>query len=126
MAITRNTSARTVSPTPSENSDIYYQDFNNRFASLSPAPSETADAFGWDGDATPAAVGSRDATPTAQHARASSPASVMEISAEEFPPLVAPAPATTTKPRAKGGKAAKGKAKATKAGTLPVYASLHI
>ncbi|KAJ7882704.1 hypothetical protein B0H13DRAFT_2344496 [Mycena leptocephala] len=61
--------------------------------SLSPAPSETANVFGWDGDATPAAVGSRDATPTAQHARASSPAS----------------------PRAKGGKAAKGKAKATKA-----------
>jgi hypothetical protein len=30
MAITRGTSARTASPTPSENSDMYYEDFNNR------------------------------------------------------------------------------------------------
>ncbi|KAJ7863363.1 hypothetical protein B0H13DRAFT_1899657 [Mycena leptocephala] len=114
MAITRGTSARTASPTPSDNSDMYYEDTNNRYASLSPAPSQTADAFGWDDAATPTPEVARAVTPTPQLARASSPASVVEISMDDFPPLPAPAPtpATVAKPRAKGGKATKGKGKA--------------
>jgi hypothetical protein len=119
MAITRGTSARTASPTPSENSNMYYEDTNNRYASLSPAPSQTVDTFGWDDAATPTPEVAREVTPTPQPTRASSPASVMEISMDDFPPLPAPAPtpATVAKPRAKGGKASKGKGKA-KAGTL--------
>ncbi|KAJ6496866.1 hypothetical protein DFH09DRAFT_1290187, partial [Mycena vulgaris] len=108
MAITRNNSARSSSPTPSEDSDLYYEHFD----SPSPAPSQTADAFGWESDTAPAPVGSRDVTPTPQAARPSSPASVVEIAREDFPPLAAPAPATVTKPRAKATKAKKGKAKA--------------
>ncbi|KAJ7819888.1 hypothetical protein B0H13DRAFT_2378121 [Mycena leptocephala] len=108
MAITRNSSTRSSSPTPSENSDIYYDDFN------SPAPSQTADALGWDNDATPAPMDSRDVTPTP---RVSSPASVTEISRDEFPPLAAPTLATVTKARTttKASKANKGKGKATRA-----------
>ncbi|KAJ7832703.1 hypothetical protein B0H13DRAFT_1914907 [Mycena leptocephala] len=108
MAITRNSSTRSSSPTPSENSDIYYDDFN------SPAPSQTADALGWDNNATPAPMDSRDVTPTA---RVSSPTSVTEISRDEFPPLAAPTPATVTKARTttKASKANKGKGKATRA-----------
>ncbi|KAJ7203482.1 hypothetical protein B0H12DRAFT_1243765 [Mycena haematopus] len=89
----------------SENSDIYYENLDEP----SPAPSETADLFGWASDAS-AYQDSRDVTPTPQPARASSPASVVEISPEEFPPLAAPAPATVTKARAKANKG-KGKAK---------------
>ncbi|KAF7344033.1 hypothetical protein MVEN_01692800 [Mycena venus] len=63
MAITRGTNARTASPTPSENSDMYYEDSNNRYTSLSPAPSQTADAFGWESDATPAPGAHHDDTP---------------------------------------------------------------
>ncbi|KAJ7894154.1 hypothetical protein B0H13DRAFT_2276515 [Mycena leptocephala] len=111
MAITRGTSARTASPTPSENSDMYYEDSNNRYASLSPVPSQTADVIGWDSDATPAPGELNDDTPTPQLARASSPASVVEISPDEFPPLPAPTPATITKARTKASKASKGKGK---------------
>ncbi|KAJ7845481.1 hypothetical protein B0H13DRAFT_2363608 [Mycena leptocephala] len=98
MAITRGTSARTVSPTPSENSDMYYDDSNNRYASLSPAPSQTANALGWDGDASPTPGEPRhDDTPTPQPARAPSPASVV--------------------PRTKASKAGKGKGKVKAAPT---------
>ncbi|KAJ7862540.1 hypothetical protein B0H13DRAFT_2354601 [Mycena leptocephala] len=75
MAVTRGTSARTASPTPSENSDIYYEDFNNRYASLSPVPSQTADVSGWDNEETPMPEEPHNDTPTPQLARASSPAS---------------------------------------------------
>ncbi|KAJ7115677.1 hypothetical protein C8R44DRAFT_739433 [Mycena epipterygia] len=110
MAITHNRSARSSSPTPSENSDMYYDDFDN--ASPSPTPSQTADPFGWESDGTPAPMDSRDATPT-QVAHPSSPPSVVEISREEFPPLPAEMPATATKPStAKATKAKKGKGKA--------------
>ncbi|KAJ7808098.1 hypothetical protein B0H13DRAFT_2152420, partial [Mycena leptocephala] len=118
MAITRGTSARTASPTPSENSDIYYEDFNNRYASLSPAPSQTADALGWGSDA---GEHRHDDTPTPQPARAPSPASVVVLSEDEFPPLPAPTPATVTKPRAKASKSkGKGKVKAA-----PTAAETH-
>ncbi|KAJ7784824.1 hypothetical protein B0H14DRAFT_2630636 [Mycena olivaceomarginata] len=113
MAITRNTSARASSPTPSENSDMYYEDFHH--TSSSPAPSQTADAFGWESDSTPAPMESCDVTPTPLSARPSSPASVVEISG----PLAA-VPTTATKPRAKATKASKGKAKAkTETPTTP-------
>ncbi|KAJ7878235.1 hypothetical protein B0H13DRAFT_2545678 [Mycena leptocephala] len=117
MAITRFSSARSSSPTPSENSDMYYEDLNN--ATPTPAPSQTADALGWETDDTPAPTDPHDVTPTAQTARATTPASVVEISAEDFPGLPAPAPATVTKPHAtKAAKAKKGKekAKTTEAG----------
>jgi hypothetical protein len=89
---------------------MYYDDLN------SPAPSQTADALGWDNDATPAPMDSRDVTPTVC---VPSPTSVMEISWDEFPPLAAPTPATVTKARTttKASKANKGKGKATRAGT---------
>ncbi|KAJ7873937.1 hypothetical protein B0H13DRAFT_2058071 [Mycena leptocephala] len=118
MAITRGTSARTASPTPSENSDMYYEDFNNRYASLSPAPSQTADALGWGSDT---GEHRHDDTPTPQPARAPSPASVVVLSEDEFPPLPAPTPATVTKPRAKASKSkGKGKVKAA-----PTAAETH-
>ncbi|KAJ7902917.1 hypothetical protein B0H13DRAFT_1882417 [Mycena leptocephala] len=99
MAITRFSSARSSSPTPSENSDMYYEDFDN----ATPAPSQTADALGWETDDNPAPTDPRDVTPTAQTARASTPAF---------------RPATVTKPRATKAaksKKAKEKAKATEA-----------
>ncbi|KAJ7829719.1 hypothetical protein B0H13DRAFT_2372403 [Mycena leptocephala] len=64
MAITRGTSARTVSPTPSENN---------------------CQCFGWDNTATPMPKEAHEVTPTPQPARTSSPASVIEISMDDFP-----------------------------------------
>ncbi|KAJ7920472.1 hypothetical protein B0H13DRAFT_185856 [Mycena leptocephala] len=93
---------------------MYYEDFDN----ATPAPSQTADALGWETDDNPAPTDPRDVTPTAQTARASTPASVVEISPEDFPTLQASAPATVTKPRATKAaksKKAKEKAKATEA-----------
>ncbi|KAJ7878007.1 hypothetical protein B0H14DRAFT_2567551 [Mycena olivaceomarginata] len=81
---------------------MYYEDFHH--TSPSPAPSQTADVF--------VPMESRDATPTPLTAHPPSPASVTEISRDEFPPLAVPVPATVTKPRAKTTKANKGKAKA--------------
>ncbi|KAJ7339890.1 hypothetical protein DFH08DRAFT_812267 [Mycena albidolilacea] len=115
MAITRNTSARASSPTPSENSDMYYEDFHH--TSPSPAPSQTTNVFGWESDSSLSPMESRDATPTPLTARPPSPASVTEISRDEFPPLAVPVPATVTKPCAKTTKANKGKAKAKAAAT---------
>ncbi|KAJ7318538.1 hypothetical protein DFH08DRAFT_1036314 [Mycena albidolilacea] len=77
MAITRNTSVRASSPTPSENSDMYYKDFHH--TSPSPAPSQTADAFGWESDSSLAPMELRDATPTPLTARPPSLALVTEI-----------------------------------------------
>ncbi|KAJ7245459.1 hypothetical protein C8J57DRAFT_1476414 [Mycena rebaudengoi] len=107
MVHTRTT--RSPSPAPSVESDFYWDNVD----SPSPAPSQTADPIGWESDSTPAPVESANATPTPQAARHSSPASVIEISGEDFPPLnaAAPAPATVTKPRAKAAKS-KGKKKA--------------
>lgn len=96
---------------------MYYEDFDN--ATPTPAPSQTADVLGWETDDTPAPADPRDVTPTAQTAHATTPALVVEISAEDFPALQAPVPATVTKPRAtKAAKAKKGKekAKTTEAG----------
>ncbi|KAJ7866291.1 hypothetical protein B0H13DRAFT_1898185 [Mycena leptocephala] len=117
MAITHNISARTASPTPSENSDQYYEDFDNHYISPSPAPSQTADAYRWESDATPVPMNSHNATPT-QPARMSSTASVTEISRDEFLPLAAPAPtpATTTKAHTK---ASKGKGNVTAKAETP-------
>ncbi|KAJ6632293.1 hypothetical protein B0H10DRAFT_2206668 [Mycena sp. CBHHK59/15] len=105
-------------PAQSENSDYYYDNFN----SPSPTPSQTADPLGWESDRTPAPMDSRDVTPT-QAERPSSPASVMEISREEFPPLTSLTPAAVTKPRAKAGKAKKGKGKAKE--TVIATAAVH-
>ncbi|KAJ7805497.1 hypothetical protein B0H13DRAFT_2387674 [Mycena leptocephala] len=90
---------------------MYYEDFDN--ATPSPASSQTADTFGWGTDNNPASSDPRDVTPTTQAARASTPASVVEISPEDVPTLQAPAPTTVTKPRAtKAVKAKKSKDKA--------------
>ncbi|KAJ7209241.1 hypothetical protein GGX14DRAFT_632480 [Mycena pura] len=115
MAITRSSSVQSSSPTPSENSDLYYKDFDGD--TPSPAPSQTADAFGWESEGTPVPTDPREVTPTPQVARTPSPASVVEITAEEFlalslSPAPAPAPATGVKARAKTLKAKKGKGKA--------------
>ncbi|KAJ7245836.1 hypothetical protein C8J57DRAFT_1476377 [Mycena rebaudengoi] len=99
MAITRN-SARTASPTPSDSSDVYWENFDDP-SSPSPAPSQTADAFGWESGSSPAPMDSNDATPTPQVAHTSPAASVGEISRDDFPPLEPPAPTTTSKPRGK-------------------------
>ncbi|KAJ6559271.1 hypothetical protein B0H10DRAFT_2240521 [Mycena sp. CBHHK59/15] len=73
---------RSSSPTPSENSDMYYKDFNN--ATPSPAPSQTADAFGWEIDDTP--------TPTDPETGGYLPGGP--------PHATSSRPATVTKPRA--------------------------
>ncbi|KAJ7861056.1 hypothetical protein B0H13DRAFT_2355287 [Mycena leptocephala] len=73
-------------PNGNHSCNMYYEDFNNRYASLSPVPSQTADVFGWDSDATSAPRDHHDDTPTPQPARAPSPASVVEILRDEFPP----------------------------------------
>jgi hypothetical protein len=100
----------TSSPTPSDSSNVYWQEADHDNAS--PAPSQTADAFGWDSDSSEAPFGSANATPTPTAVRPSTPASVVEISREEFPPLVASTPATAIKPRTKTSKG-KGKKKAS-------------
>ncbi|KAJ7138080.1 hypothetical protein C8R44DRAFT_848049, partial [Mycena epipterygia] len=111
MAITRNRSARTSSPTLSEDSDLYYDDHDLNYFSPSPAPSQADNPLGWDSDSTLVPLESTNATPTPQTMRPSTPASVVEISRDEFPPLEAHAPATATKPCAKTAKD-KGKKKA--------------
>ncbi|KAJ7681035.1 hypothetical protein DFH06DRAFT_1315757 [Mycena polygramma] len=123
MVTTRNNSARASSPTPSDSSDVYWDVANDRITP-SPAPSETADVFGWPSDAESIQgpmethLRSHDSTPTPQTARPSSPASVVEVSGEDFPSLVATTPTTVTKPRAKAAKAkGKGKAKAAAVAT---------
>ncbi|KAJ6617335.1 hypothetical protein B0H10DRAFT_2218670 [Mycena sp. CBHHK59/15] len=111
MAITRFSSACSSSPTPSENSDMYYEDFDH--ATPSPAPSQTADAYSWETDNAPVSTDPLNITPTAQAARASTPESMVEISPEDIAMPQAPAPATVTKPRtAKAAKQKKGKDKA--------------
>ncbi|KAJ7348665.1 hypothetical protein DFH08DRAFT_1000645 [Mycena albidolilacea] len=107
MAITHNTSACASSPTPSENSDMYYKSYDDV---SSPVPSQTADLYGWDSDLSPAPMDA-ETTPTPQAACPSSPASVVEVSRDEFLPLATPAP-TVTKPHTKATKATKGKGKA--------------
>ncbi|KAJ7734171.1 hypothetical protein DFH07DRAFT_967717 [Mycena maculata] len=107
MVSTRST--RTPSPTLSEN--MYWDSVDAR-DTPSPAPSQTADVFGWDSDASLGPMDSTEATPTQQTVRPSSPASVVEISMEDFPPLAPPAPAAAAKPRAKATKAPKGKGRA--------------
>ncbi|KAJ7452868.1 hypothetical protein FB451DRAFT_1373978 [Mycena latifolia] len=101
-------SNRASSPTPSE--EALWEDFDRD--TVSPAPSQTADALGWDSDSSTAPIDSANATPTPQAAvRPSSPASVVEISRDEFPPLETPTPTAATKPRTKASKG-KGKKKA--------------
>ncbi|KAJ7915286.1 hypothetical protein B0H13DRAFT_410429 [Mycena leptocephala] len=58
-----------------------------------------------------------DATPTPRNVRVSSPASVVEISQDDFPPLGAPPPAAAAKPRTKNAKDKGKKKAATKAAT---------
>ncbi|KAJ7659534.1 hypothetical protein B0H17DRAFT_1212862 [Mycena rosella] len=103
MAVTRLNSTRSSSPTPSENSDLYYKEFDH--TSPSPALSQTADVFGWESDDTPAPTDPCDVTPTPQAARASSP---------------------LTKPRtAKATKAKKGKEKAKATETVAAEIVAH-
>ncbi|KAJ7873461.1 hypothetical protein B0H14DRAFT_2569687 [Mycena olivaceomarginata] len=111
MAITRTSSARASSPAPSDNSDMYYEGYDDN---SSPAPSQTADLLGWESDPNPTPMDS-EMTPTPQAVRPSSPASVVEISRDDFPPLTPPAaaPATVAKAtKAKVTKANKGKGRA--------------
>ncbi|KAJ7215889.1 hypothetical protein GGX14DRAFT_391567 [Mycena pura] len=108
MAITRSSSVRSSSPTPSDDSDRYYRDFDGD--TPSPAPSQVADALGWDPEG--ASSDSRDVTPTPQIARTPSPTPEQEITAEAFPALPTPTPVTVPKPRAKAAKAKKGKGRA--------------
>ncbi|KAJ7757380.1 hypothetical protein DFH07DRAFT_772862 [Mycena maculata] len=101
----------TYTPSPTQSENLYWDSVDGR-DTPSPAPSQTADAFGWDSEASLGPMDSTEATPTQQTVRPSSPASVVEISMEDFPPLVAPAPAATAKPHAKATKAPKGKGRA--------------
>ncbi|KAJ7098418.1 hypothetical protein C8R44DRAFT_748246 [Mycena epipterygia] len=110
MAVTRST--RTASPTPSDSSDMFWETFDDEHVTPSPTPKKTADALEWESDSTPAPMDATEATPTPQGVCVSSPASVVEISRDEFPALEAPAPAAATKSRAKSSKD-KGKKKAT-------------
>ncbi|KAJ7209123.1 hypothetical protein GGX14DRAFT_395242 [Mycena pura] len=107
MAITRSSSTRSSSPTPSEDSDLYYADF--RGDTPSPAPSQVADTNGWGPGDTPVPSDSRDVTPTPPTARTPSATPVAELTAQDFPAL--PAPAPVAKPRVKALKARKGKDK---------------
>lgn len=106
MVNTRTT--REPSPAPSDNSDQYWENFDeDHRISVSPAPSQTADALGWDSDSSAAPLDSDNVTPTPQAARPSSPASVTEISRDEFPALETPVPAATSKTRKGKGKGKK-------------------
>ncbi|KAJ7653866.1 hypothetical protein B0H17DRAFT_1214524 [Mycena rosella] len=64
-------SNRASSPTPSDSSDMYWDEVDR--VSASPAPSETADAIDWDSDSSAGPLESANATPTPA-ARLSSPA----------------------------------------------------
>ncbi|KAJ7601263.1 hypothetical protein B0H17DRAFT_1155399, partial [Mycena rosella] len=88
---------------------MYWEEFDR--ITVSPAPSQTTNAAGWDSDSSAAPFDSVNTTLTPQTACPSTPASVVEISREDFPPLEVPAPATATKSRAKPAKG-KGKKKA--------------
>jgi hypothetical protein len=105
MAITCNTSARTSSPTPSDNSDMYYEGYDG---ASSPAPSQTANIYGWESDLSPSPMDSETML-MRQAARPSSLALVVEISRDRFPllplpPLQRPSPVLRPlrQPKAKG------------------------
>ncbi|KAF8209065.1 hypothetical protein K438DRAFT_1960797 [Mycena galopus ATCC 62051] len=115
---TRNTSVVcSPSPVASESSDVYYNDPAFLDATSPTAmPVATADDVyntdAYDTD-TPVSVDDRDITPTSQPIRSTpSPASVIEISHDEFPALATPAPATMAATRGKVGKKNKGKKRA--------------
>ncbi|KAF8169614.1 hypothetical protein K438DRAFT_227717 [Mycena galopus ATCC 62051] len=138
---TRSSSiARSTSPAGSDSSDVYYEDpvFDDAVSATAvqttamptnvglttavPAPDIPAatadDAYDTDAYETSAyetdtttSVDDRDSTPTPVQGRNTSPASVIEISAEEFPALAAPVPAAAAAPRRKAGKKNKDKGK---------------
>lgn len=122
MVYTRTT--REPSPAPSDSSDALWEQLDeDHRVSVSPAPSQTADPYEWDSDTSAGPLDSTNATPTPQAARLSSPASVTEISREDFPALETRLPVTPAKTKAKKGKA-KGKKKAP-AGTCTVQCSIQ-
>ncbi|KAJ7615184.1 hypothetical protein B0H17DRAFT_1152868 [Mycena rosella] len=106
MVSTRSNHA--PSPTPCE--EVLWEDFDCN--SVLPTPSQTADTFGWDSVSSMAPIDSANATPTPQAAvHPSSPASVMEISRDKFPPLETPTLTAATKPHTKPSKGKDKKAK---------------
>ncbi|KAJ6483347.1 hypothetical protein C8R45DRAFT_931958 [Mycena sanguinolenta] len=100
-ATLRSASAYSPSPAPSDLSDMYYSDL----PTPTPGPGQT-----WDELLGPAPPGGTGATtPTPATPRGASPASVVEISAEDFPALASSTATPAPKP---AGKAKKGKGKA--------------
>ncbi|KAF8174330.1 hypothetical protein K438DRAFT_1980355 [Mycena galopus ATCC 62051] len=124
---TRSSSvARTPSPVGSDSSDIYYDDpvfvdassptaMPAATAILATTTPDTAadDAYdpdGYDTNADAAAsMNDRNTTPTPQPVRNTSPASVIEITEDDFPALTTPVPAAAAATRRKAGKKNKGK-----------------
>ncbi|KAJ6468895.1 hypothetical protein C8R45DRAFT_1105523 [Mycena sanguinolenta] len=106
-ATLRSASAYSPSPAPSDMSDMYYSDL----PTPTPGPDQT-----WDdllGPASADTMDIADATPTPATPCGASPASVVEITAEEFPAL-APSTAAAAPKAASKAKKGKGKAKATR------------
>lgn len=95
MVHTRSSVTRDASPTPSENSDVYYSD----------------DPVFYDEDEYAQSVRSadsdRDFTPTPMPARGTSPASVVELTPEDFPALAVPAQEEKTRRKPAGNKGKK-------------------
>jgi hypothetical protein len=95
MVYTRSSVTCDASPTPSENSDVYYSDElvfydeDNYAQSLRSADSD------------------RDFTPTPTPTRGTSPASVVELTPEDFPALTAPAKEEKTRRKPAGNKGKK-------------------
>jgi hypothetical protein len=117
---TRSSSlVRTPSPAASESSDMYYDDpaFDSALNSPTNNPNGALDAY--DSDASVAMSDTHHTTPTPQPTRVMSPASIIEISEEEFPRLATPIPAATTKTHRKATKKNKGKKRALQGMTLP-------
>ncbi|KAJ6537968.1 hypothetical protein B0H19DRAFT_1079063 [Mycena capillaripes] len=118
MVSTCSTStARDASPTPSENSDLYYKDTpsfydEDEYIQSTRATPTAADHS--DATPTPADADHTDATPTPMANRGTSPDSVVELDPKEYPPLPTPTPpATAIGSRNKANKKKeKGKARA--------------
>jgi hypothetical protein len=98
---------------------MYYDDpaFDSALDSPTNNPNGALDAY--NSDASVAMSDAHHTTPTPQPTRVMSPASVVEISEEEFPRLATPIPAATTKTHGKATKKNKGKKRALQGMTLP-------
>jgi hypothetical protein len=98
---------------------MYYDDPAFDSALDSPTKHSNGALDAYNSDASAAMSDAHHATATPQPIRAMTPASVVEISEEDFPHLATPIPAATTKTRGKATKKDKGKKRALQGMSLP-------